>query len=100
VYFRRYYAAHKERILAKNRRWAKEHAGLLAIRRRTQVRVSAAPGSCIDCGGPVVRAVRCRRCHSRFRYATDPEYRARRLRASARWQARLRGGIGAAVAAN
>jgi len=37
-----------------------------------------------------VRALRCRRCYTRYRYATDPEYRVRRLATTRRWLERRR----------
>jgi len=46
------------------------------------------PRSCIGCGAPVVKAVRCRRCYVRHRYATDPAYRARQLAMQENWRRR------------
>ena len=89
AYFQRYYEAHRERILAKNRRWAKDNKDkLVLLRQARQARLPKAseqPRACIDCGTLVVRAQRCRRCYIRFRYATDQEYRARRLATTRRW---------------
>jgi hypothetical protein len=86
AYFQVYYTTNKQRILEKNRRWAKEHAQLLAERRRQRApeRIGEAR-QCIGCGTALVRAERCRRCHVRYRYANDPEYRARRLAITRRW---------------
>jgi hypothetical protein len=89
-YFRAYYLAHKAAILAKNRQWARDHrAELTALRRRAAglLRTSTV---CVDCGVGVGRAERCRRCSGRYRYHTDPDYRARRLATTARWLARTR----------
>jgi hypothetical protein len=89
AYFQRYYETHKDRILAKNRRWAKENkARLVLLRLARQARLQASnvsPRVCVDCGTAVVRAARCRRCHIRHRYATDVEYRTRRLATTRRW---------------
>src|SRR5436190_119845 len=49
-------------------------------------RDAKAPRACVDCGAPVVRALRCRRCRERLRYASDPDYRARNNAASLRYQ--------------
>jgi hypothetical protein len=86
AYFQVYYATNKQRILEKNRRWAKEHAQLLAERRRqrTPERLDEVR-QCVGCGTTLTRAERCRRCHVRHRYANDPEYRARRLAITRRW---------------
>ena len=77
------------RILAKNRRWAKDNKDkLVLLRQARQTRLpkdSEQPRACIECGTLVVRAQRCRRCYIRFRYATDAEYRARRLATTRRW---------------
>ena len=101
AYFREYYAAHKERLLEKNRRWAKTH--LVQIAQRRQSSKTAKPEerrTCVDCGRPVVRAARCRRCTTRFRYANDPTYRARLRAAKQRWRERQRAhGRGDAVPA-
>ena len=87
--FQRYYETHKERILAKNRRWAKDNKDKLVLLRQArharQPKADDQPRVCIDCGTAVVRAERCRRCYIRFRYATDPEYRTRRLATTRRW---------------
>ena len=89
AYFQRYYETHKDRILAKNRRWAKDNKHkLVLLRQARQARLpreAGQPRACIDCGTLVVRAQRCRRCYIRFRYATDQEYRARRLATTRRW---------------
>ena len=85
-YFQLYYTSNKDRILHKNRRWAKENAPTLAERRRARAAQKVAePKACIDCGGTVARAERCRRCHIRYRYANDPQYRAHRLAITRRW---------------
>jgi hypothetical protein len=89
AYFRSYYASNKDRILDKNRRWAKDNASALAERRR--VRAAQRPAEarqCVDCGAAVARAERCRRCHVRHRYATDPDFRAQRLAITQRWLTR------------
>ncbi len=86
AYFQLYYTSNKDRILNKNRRWAKDHAPTLAERRRERAAQKVAePKACIDCGATVARAARCRRCHIRFRYAADPQYRAHRLATTRRW---------------
>ncbi len=97
AYFRSYYLAHKERILDKNRRWARNNREKLVQLRLARLARQSKPGEtrrCIECGAPVVRATRCRRCYIRYRYATDPAYRARRLATTRRWlerrQARAR----------
>jgi hypothetical protein len=91
-YFRAYYLAHRERILEKNRRWGAEHKERLAQLRRERRRLRPderqAPRVCADCGRRTTRALRCRACYARFRYATDPEYRARRLATTRRWSER------------
>src|ERR687885_1510019 len=59
AYFQRYYEAHKDRILAKNRRWAKDNKDKLVLLRQTrETRGKAAeePRHCVDCGTSVVRA--------------------------------------------
>jgi hypothetical protein len=53
-------------------------------------RAADEPRRCLDCGEVVVRALRCRRCYTRYRYATDPEYRVRRLATTRRWLERRR----------
>ena len=89
AYFRSYYASNKDRILDKNRRWAKDNAGVLAERRRERAAQRPAQvRQCVDCGAPVARAARCRRCHVRHRYATDPAFRAQRLAITQRWLTR------------
>lgn len=97
AYFRSYYETHKDRILTKNRRWAKDNRDrLVQLRRARQVirsRVVEEPRRCLDCSEEVVRAERCRRCYTRFRYATDPEYRVRRLETTRRWLERRREGV-------
>lgn len=89
AYFQRYYETHKDRILTKNRRWAKDNKDrLVRLRQARHARSSGAleqPHTCVDCGASVVRAERCRRCYIRFRYATDLAYRARRLATTRRW---------------
>jgi hypothetical protein len=89
AYFQRYYAAHKDRILAKNRRWAKDNKEKLVVLRQTrqarELKAADEPRRCIDCGSIVVRAERCRRCYIRHRYAADPQYRLRRLATTRRW---------------
>lgn len=88
AYFRSYYLAHKERILDKNRRWARNNREKLIQLRQARLARQAQLGEtrrCIECGAPVVRATRCRRCYIRYRYATDPAYRARRLATTRRW---------------
>lgn len=97
AYFRGYYETHKDRILTKNRRWAKDNRDrLVQLRRARQVHRSRAveePRRCLDCSEEVVRAVRCRRCYTRYRYATDPDYRVRRLETTRRWLERRREGV-------
>jgi hypothetical protein len=94
AYFRSYYEAHRDRILDKNRKWARENRErLVHLRRARQLRKNRAadePRRCLDCGEVVVRALRCRRCYTRYRYATDPEYRVRRLATTRRWLERRR----------
>jgi hypothetical protein len=89
AYFRLYYEAHRDRILDKNRRWAKDNRDKLVQLRQARLarfpKAAEQPRLCIDCGTPVVRAARCRRCYIRFRYANDPEYRTRRLATTRRW---------------
>jgi hypothetical protein len=99
-YFRAYYEAHREAILAKNRAWNEAHKERLAALRRERARrrregaPPPEPARCVDCGAPTVRAERCQRCHQRLRYHTDPAYRARRLAANRR-SARRRRAAGA-----
>jgi hypothetical protein len=88
TYFRTYYEEHKERILDKNRRWARDNKSrIVQLRqaRRAKTANAATTKTCLDCGTPVTRANRCRKCYIRFRYATDPVYRARRLATTRRW---------------
>lgn len=89
AYFRSYYAEHKERILTKNRRWARDNkekiVQLRQARRSREIDEAAEERQCLDCGVAVTRAERCRRCYIRFRYATDPSYRERRLATTRRW---------------
>jgi hypothetical protein len=89
AYFRTYYEAHRADILEKNRRWAREHRQQLsALRKRRRERLLAAPEEprrCLDCGRVVARALRCRTCYERWRYAHDPAYRTRRLATTRRW---------------
>lgn len=88
-YFRSYYETNKDRILTKNRRWARENKDkLVQLRQARQARLaqtSDSPRYCLDCGTPVVRAERCRRCYIRHRYANDADYRSRRLATTRRW---------------
>ncbi|MDQ3702666.1 MAG: hypothetical protein M3442_17345 [Chloroflexota bacterium] len=97
AYFRGYYETHKDRILTKNRLWAKDNRDrLVQLRRARQVHRSSVveePRRCLDCSEEVVRAERCRRCYTRFRYATDPQYRVRRLETTRRWLERRREGV-------
>jgi hypothetical protein len=92
AYFKAYYEAHRDRILDKNRRWARDNqARLLALRQArlaNQDHSDNEPKQCAECGAAVVRAERCRKCHIRSRYANDAEYRARRLATTRRWLAR------------
>jgi hypothetical protein len=89
AYFRAYYEEHKDRILDKNRRWARDNktriVHLRQARRVKELGDDVAGRLCIDCETPVTRAARCRKCYIRFRYATDPQYRARRLATTRRW---------------
>jgi hypothetical protein len=89
AYFRSYYEEHKDRILDKNRRWAKDNktriVQLRQARREKDIEDGEAVRTCLDCQAPVTRASRCRKCYIRFRYATDPAYRARRLATTRRW---------------
>jgi hypothetical protein len=103
AYFRTYYESHRDRILDKNRKWARDNRErLVQLRRARQLRKSRAadePRRCLDCGEVVVRALRCRRCYTRYRYATDPEYRVRRLATTRRWLERRRASQGAGAPA-
>ena len=89
AYFRLYYETHRDRILDKNRKWARDNRDKLVqlrqARQGRQAKLDAAPRRCVECGAAVVRATRCRRCYMRFRYSTDPDYRARRLATTRRW---------------
>jgi hypothetical protein len=89
AYFRSYYENHKDRILDKNRRWAKDNkTRIVQLRQARRVRdtsVQQASRSCADCDTPVTRALRCRKCYIRFRYAHDLAYRERRLATTRRW---------------
>ena len=89
AYFRSYYENHKDRILDKNRRWAKDNktriVQLRQARRERDTSEIQTSRSCADCDTPVTRALRCRKCYIRFRYANDPAYRARRLATTRRW---------------
>ncbi|HEU5317403.1 MAG TPA: hypothetical protein VFX49_14930, partial [Chloroflexota bacterium] len=89
AYFRSYYENHKDRILDKNRRWARDNkTRIVQLRQARRVRdadSSAVTKTCLDCDTPVTRAVRCRKCYIRFRYANDAAYRARRLATTRRW---------------
>jgi hypothetical protein len=95
AYFRSYYENHKDRILDKNRRWAKDNKGrivqLRQARRERDTSVTQTSRSCADCDTPVTRALRCRKCYIRFRYASDPAYRARRLATTRRWLEKRQG---------
>jgi hypothetical protein len=94
AYFQEYYRAHRDRILRKNRRWARDNREKLVLLRKVRQERAAPkdiePHQCTDCGVPVARATRCRRCYIRFRYATDPDYRRRRLATTQRWLERRR----------
>jgi len=91
AYFRSYYLARKAVILQKNRQWAKDNPGRIAERRSVQREAKRALSrTCLDCEAVVVRALRCRRCRQRFRYASDPRYRTARLAASDRWLTKRR----------
>lgn len=89
AYFRLYYETHKGRILDKNRRWARDNKERLRLLRRARLERQPPrrdePRACIDCGTSVARALRCRKCYIRFRYATDTDYRVRRLATTRRW---------------
>ncbi len=93
-YFRKYYVTHRDVILAKNRQWAQDNRERVIELRRHRAalrpKVVREPPACIDCGTLVVRAERCRKCYVRNRYATNPEYRARRLESTRRWMRRKR----------
>lgn len=89
AYFRGYYLDHRDEILAKNRRWLAEHKERVAeLRRARRTRRPPPEVFCLDCGARTARAPRCRACYQRFRYKTDPDYRARRLAINRRWQQR------------
>jgi predicted RNA-binding Zn-ribbon protein involved in translation (DUF1610 family) len=89
AYFRTYYEEHRDRILDKNRRWARDNktkiVQLRQARRAREQGVLAEDRRCLSCGVTVIRAERCRRCYIRYRYATDPSYRERRLETTRRW---------------
>jgi len=89
AYFRSYYEEHKDRILDKNRRWARDNkTRIVQLRQARRVRdtdSSLVRRTCLDCEAQVTRALRCRKCYIRFRYANDPAYRARRLATTRRW---------------
>ena len=93
-YFQKYYVANRDLILTKNRRWAQDNRDrvveLRRIRARLRPRVVREPHGCIDCGTLVLRAERCCKCYVRYRYSTNPEYRARRLESTRRWMMRKR----------
>ena len=85
-YFRMYYESNRDRILVKNRRWAKDNRDKLVVLR--QARRASRPEVqrlCVDCGAEVARASRCRRCSIRYRYAHDASFRERRLAITRRW---------------
>jgi hypothetical protein len=91
AYFRAYYERHREAILEKNRRWYEEHQARAAERRRIRMAGRRRRTTrCVDCGVVLARAERCGRCRARYRYATEPEYRARRLASAERWRVRAR----------
>ena len=83
TYFKRYYQRNKDKILEKNRRWARENkervAELRRIRLSKQPKKPKEPQFCTDCGTVVQRALRCRKCYVRNKYHTDAEYRRKRL---------------------
>ena len=89
AYFRSYYESHKDRILDKNRRWAKDNktriVELRQSRRERDTSEMPVARTCIDCSAAVTRATRCRKCYIRFRYQSDPAYRERRLATTRRW---------------
>lgn len=89
AYFRSYYETHKDRILDKNRRWARDNKDkigrLRQARQAKQPKFGEEIRQCVDCNARVARAERCRKCYIRHRYATDPGYRARRLAITRRW---------------
>lgn len=92
TYFRAYYLAHREAILAKNRAWYRAHPERpreLARLRRARL-PPRPPRACLDCGASITRGLRCPRCRARYRYAVDPAYRARKLAATRAWLARRR----------
>ena len=96
-YFRSYYVTNREVILAKNRQWAEDnHERVVELRHRRAAlrpRVVREPKACIDCGTMVARAERCRKCYVRNRYATNPDYRDRRLESTRRWSERKRAAL-------
>jgi hypothetical protein len=94
AYFRGYYERHKAEILEKNRKWGAEHKDRLKALRQARRAQTAPPepAACVDCARPVPHGPRCRNCHARHRYATDPDYRARRLASTRRWLERRAGG--------
>jgi hypothetical protein len=95
AYFRSYYEVHKDRILDKNRRWARDNkTRIVQLRQARRVRdldTATIQRTCVDCETPVTRALRCRKCYIRFRYANDPAYRARRLATTRRWLEKRQG---------
>ena len=96
AYFRSYYEEHKDKILHKNRRWAKDNKPrIVQLRqaRRVKDETSATARKCLDCDTQVTRAARCRKCYIRYRYATDPTYRARRLATTRRWLEKRQGTV-------
>ena len=88
-YFRNYYVANREAVLTKNRQWARDNRErIVELRRRRAAlkpKIVREPKACADCGARVVRAERCRKCYVRHRYATNLDYRARRLASTRRW---------------
>ena len=95
AYFRSYYEVHKDRILDKNRRWARDNktriVQLRQARRVRDVDTATVRRTCADCETPVTRALRCRKCYIRFRYANDSAYRSRRLATTRRWLEKRQG---------
>ena len=93
-YFQKYYIANRDVVLAKNRQWAQDNRErIVELRRRRAAikpKVVREPKACIDCGTQVVRAERCRKCYVRHRYATNLDYRARRLASTRRWMQKKR----------
>ena len=94
TYFKRYYQRNKDKILEKNRRWARENkervAELRRIRLSKQPKKPKEPQFCTDCGTVVQRALRCRKCYVRNKYHTDAEYRRKRLVTTKRWAQKKR----------